>query len=101
MSLKLLRKLRNKNFLVLFHHNFQVENFAYFVSEEIPESMVNDFLTILKKKHHFTSKTILRKADDIPENHQEALSDISYLGCALSAVGLTLTILTIILSRYT
>ncbi|KAJ7393446.1 hypothetical protein OS493_006420 [Desmophyllum pertusum] len=39
------------------------------------------------------------KHDDIPERHQKALTAISYVGCALSAVGLTLTILTIALSR--
>ncbi|XP_078374061.1 uncharacterized protein LOC144657585 [Oculina patagonica] len=74
-------------------------NETAFVFKEIPESGVTDYLKLLKRKHGFTSKTILRKHEDIPENHQNALTVISYVGCAFSAVGLTLTILTIVLSR--
>ncbi|KAK2556557.1 Adhesion G-protein coupled receptor G6 [Acropora cervicornis] len=65
----------------------------------IQESDVTSYIEYLKGKHHFTSRGILRKGDDIPENHQKALRLISYVGCTLSAVGLILTIFTIVLSR--
>jgi len=74
-------------------------NRSAFNFEEIPESIVSDYLKLLRGKHGFTSKTILRKGGDIPENHQKALSAISYVGCSLSAVGLILTVLTISLAR--
>ena len=73
--------------------------FVFSLFKEIPESRVTDYLEFLKQKTHFTSKTILRKHEDIPESHQKALTAISYVGCTLSAVGLSLTILTIVLSR--
>lgn len=69
--------------------------------QKIPASAVTNYLKILRQKNGFTPNQILRKLDDIPDNHKEALSAISYVGCTLSAVGLTLLILTICLSRYT
>ena len=36
----------------------------------------------------------------IPADHRQALQVISYVGCACSALGLLLTILTVGLSRY-
>jgi len=71
---------------------------AFSLLKKIPEELVSDYLSILKQRYGFTSKTILRKHDDIPESHQKALAIISYVGCSLSAVGLSLTILTIALS---
>lgn len=68
--------------------------------QKIPASAVTNYLEILQPIN-FTPDKILRKLDDIPDNHKEALSAISYVGCTLSAVGLTLLILTICLSRYT
>lgn len=67
--------------------------------EEIPASAVTNYLEILRQRFYFTSNKILRKLDDIPDKHKEALSAISYVGCTLSAAGLTLLILTICLSR--
>ena len=68
--------------------------------QKIPASAVKNYLEILQPIN-FTPHKILRKLDDIPDNHKEALSAISYVGCTLSAVGLTLLVLTICLSRYT
>lgn len=68
--------------------------------QKIPVSAVTNYLEILQPIN-FTPDKILRKLDDIPDNHKEALSAISYVGCTLSAGGLTLLILTICLSRYT
>lgn len=68
--------------------------------QKIPASAVTNYLEILQPIN-FTPDKILRKLDDIPDNHKEALSAISYVGCTLSAVGLALLILTICLSRYT
>ena len=87
------------------------KTFFIFVLKEIPESLVNEYLELLRGKHQSTSKPILCKGKNVSENHQtilrkgdetrqKALSTISHVGCALSAVGLTLTILTICLSRY-
>lgn len=73
-------------------------NRAFSLLKEIPEALVSDYLSILEQKFGFTSKAVLRKYDDIPESHQKALAIISYVGCSLSAVGLSLTILTIVLS---
>ena len=77
----------------------QLLNRALSLFKEIPEELVSDYLSILEQKYGFTSKTVLRKHDDIPESHQKILVAISYVGCYLSAGGLTLTILTIALSR--
>lgn len=74
-------------------------NRVFSLLKEIPESQVSGYLSILNWRYGFTSKTVLRKYEDIPEKHQEALTVISYVGCSLSAVGLSLTILTIVLSR--
>jgi len=80
-------------------HNEVLLNSTAFSFQEIPEELVSNYLSILKQKYGFTSKTVLRKHDDIPESHQKVLVVISYVGCYLSAGGLTLTILTIALSR--
>jgi len=79
-------------------HNEVLLNSTAFSFQEIPEALVSDYLSILEQKYGFTSKAVLRKYDDIPESHQKALAIISYVGCSLSAVGLSLTILTIVLS---
>ncbi|XP_074626971.1 adhesion G-protein coupled receptor G6-like [Acropora palmata] len=90
--------------MYLRYHSFQL-NSTVFVNRStfgiklIQESDVTSYIEYLKGKHHFTSRGILRKGDDIPENHQKALRLISYVGCTLSAVGLILTIFTIVLSR--
>lgn len=73
-------------------------NCTFSLLKEIPEALVSDYISILKQEYGFTSKTVLRKYDDIPKSHQKALAVISYVGCSLSAVGLSLTILTIVLS---
>lgn len=79
-------------------HQEVILNSTAFSFEEIPEELVSDYLSILRQRYGFTSKTVLRKYDDIAKSHQKALAVISYVGCSLSAVGLSLTILTIVLS---
>ncbi|XP_068753478.1 adhesion G-protein coupled receptor G6-like isoform X1 [Montipora capricornis] len=74
-------------------------NITTFNIEEIHESNVSDYLNYLSERHHFPSDVILRKVNDIPEDHQRALKAISYVGCALSSFGLILTVLTIAFSR--
>ncbi|XP_032219491.1 adhesion G-protein coupled receptor G2 [Nematostella vectensis] len=73
-------------------------NDTAFVAKEILSDDIHTILESLHYKYGFPS-FIVRQERHVPQAHRKILSIISYTGCGLSLLGLTLTILTNLIAR--
>lgn len=78
-----------------FQHNLQYSKFIQVVQRSDAEGNFTDYLN--KSYNAHVNLNVGGKI--IPKEHRKVLHIISYTGCACSAIGLSLTILTVALSR--